>query len=187
MSRADPDSWRQPTLTGERLLLRPLTPEDWDELYAVASDALIWELHPAHDRWQEPVFREYFANALKFKGAVVVADRASGAIVGSSRWQGFDPERSSVEIGWTFLARSHWGGTWNRELKRLMIGHALHHVALVEFQVGEGNLRSRRALEKIGGHLTDRTTVVEMADGRVGHVIYEITRDSFAEGPLASL
>ena len=191
MSQADPepivDDWRQPTLTGERLLLRPLIPDDWDALYAVAGDRLIWELHPAHDRWQESVFREYFANALNFKGAVVVIDRASGAVVGSSRWQGFDPERSSVEIGWTFLARSHWGGTWNRELKRLMIGHALRHVELVEFQVGEGNLRSRRAMEKIGGRLTDRATVVEMADGPVRHVIYEITRGSFAGGPLASL
>jgi RimJ/RimL family protein N-acetyltransferase len=180
-------AWRQPTLTGERLLLRPLTIQDWDALYAVASDPLIWELHPAHDRWREPVFREYFANALKFKGAMVVIDRATSAIIGSSRWQGFDPARSSVEIGWTFLARSHWGGTWNRELKRLMIGHALQHVELVEFQVGEGNVRSRRALEKIGARLTERTTVVEMADGPVRHVIFEITRDTFASGPLAGL
>ena len=184
---AEPDTWRQPTLTGERLLLRPLVPDDWDALYAVASDRLIWALHPAHDRWQEPVFREYFANALKFKGAVVVIDRASGAIIGSSRWQGFDAERSSVEIGWTFLARKAWGGTWNRELKALMLGHALCHVGLVEFQVGEGNLRSRRAMEKIGGRLTTRTTVVDMADGPVRHVIFEITRDSFASGPLAGL
>ena len=181
------DNWQQPTLSGERLLLRPLAPGDWDALYAVASDPLIWELHPAHDRWQEPVFREYFANALKFKGAVVVIDRASDAIVGSSRWQGFDPVRSSVEIGWTFLARSHWGGAWNRELKRLMIGHALRHVELVEFQVGESNLRSRRAMEKIGGRLTDRSTVIEYAERSVRHVIYEITRDSFAAGPLSSL
>lgn len=181
------DNWRQPTLTGARLLLRPLVPDDWDALYAVASDALIWKLHPAHDRWNEPVFREYFANALRYKGAIVVVDRASGAVVGSSRWQGFDPQRSSVEIGWTFLARSHWGGTWNRELKRLMLGHALSHVEVVEFHVGENNLRSRRAMEKIGGIVSERTLVVNMADGPVAHVIYEITRKSFATGPLACL
>ena len=181
------DTWRQPTLTGECLLLRPLAPEDWEAVYTVASDPLVWELHPAHDRWREPVFREYFANALHYQGAVAVIDRVSGAMIGSSRWQWFDPVRSSVEIGWTFLARSHWGGACNRELKRLMIGHALRHVRLVEFQVGEGNLRSRRAMEKIGGRLTDRTTVVDMADGPVRHVIFEVNRDSFATGPLASL
>ena len=192
MSQDNPaGDWRQPTLTGETVLLRPLTEHDWDALFAIAADKLVWELHPAHDRWKEPVFREFFENALRYKGAIVMIERSTGTIFGSSRWQGVvehtDTEPSSVEIGWTFLARSHWGGTWNRELKRLMLGHALRHVETVEFQVGEGNLRSRRALEKIGGRLTDRTTVVEMADGPVRHVIYEITRESFAKGPLASL
>lgn len=190
MSLAEDANWRQPRLTGERLLLRPLAAEDWDALFAVAADPLIWELHPAHDRWREPVFAEFFANALKFKGAVAVIDRASGSIVGSSRWQGHVerswPERSSVEIGWTYLARSHWGGAYNRELKRLMLAHALRFVERVDFQIGETNLRSRRAMEKIGGRLTEHTTEVEMADRTVRHVIYEITRESFAAGPLAS-
>ena len=176
---------RQPTLTGERLLLRPLRPDDWDALYAVASDSLIWQLHPAHDRWQEPVFRAYFANALAHGGAVAVIDRASGAIVGSSRWQGHDPAKGgSVEIGWTFLARSHWGGSVNRELKRLMLAHAFEAVTRVDFRVGASNLRSRRAMEKIGGRLSDRVEHVEMAGAKVDHVIYEITREAFASGPL---
>ena len=176
---------RQPVLTGERLLLRPLRADDWDALYAVASDPLIWELHPAHDRWQEPVFRAYFTNALALGGAVAVIDRASGAIIGSSRWQGYNPaDGGSVEIGWTFLARSHWGGAINRELKRLMLAHALQSVARVDFRVGAANLRSRRAMEKIGGHLSDRAEQVEMAGSKVDHVIYEITRKSFASGPL---
>ena len=176
---------RQPVLTGERLLLRPLRADDWDALYAVASDPLIWELHPAHDRWQEPVFRAYFTNALAHGGAVAVIDRASGAIIGSSRWQGYNPaDGGSVEIGWTFLARSHWGGAINRELKRLMLAHALQSVARVDFRVGAANLRSRRAMEKIGGHLSDRAEQVEMAEAIVEHVIYEISRESFASGPL---
>jgi RimJ/RimL family protein N-acetyltransferase len=176
---------RQPVLTGERLLLRPLRAEDWDALYAVASDPLIWELHPAHDRWQEPVFRSFFANALAHGGAVAVIDRASGAMIGSSRWQGHDPaDGGSVEIGWTFLARSHWGGPINCELKRLMLAHALQSVARVDFRVGAANLRSRRAMEKIGGHLSDRVDQVEMAGVIVEHVIYEITRENFASGAL---
>lgn len=185
------DDWRQPTLTGEKVLLRPLTEDDWDALFAIASDKLVWELHPAHDRWKEPVFREFFENALRYEGAMAMVDRATGEIFGSSRWQGVveksATEPSSVEIGWTFLARSHWGGAWNREVKRLMIGHALRHVEMVEFHVGKDNLRSRRAMEKIGGSLSDRTLVVEMVGVQVHHVIYEITRDSFASGPLASL
>jgi RimJ/RimL family protein N-acetyltransferase len=172
---------RQPVLTGDRLLLRPLAPTDWQALYAVASDPLIWEVHPAHDRWQEPVFRAFFEDALAQGGAMAVIDRTTGALIGSSRWQGYDPAESIVEIGWTFLARSHWGGLYNRELKRLMLAHAFRWVETVEFLVGAENHRSRRAMEKIGGRLLD-APVFRRAMA-VAHVIYVITRADFAAGP----
>ena len=177
---------RQPVLEGERLLLRPLSGDDWRALYAVAADPLVWELHPASDRWKEDVFRAYFADALAKGGALAVIDRASGTIVGSSRMQAHDPANGgSVEIGWTFLTRSHWGGSTNREMKRLMLAHALKFVERVDFRVGEHNLRSRRAMEKIGGRLTDRDGgLVETVSGPAQHVVYEITGHSFAEGPL---
>lgn len=176
----------QPVLEGERLLLRPLRSEDWDALFAVASDREIWAIHPAHGRWQEPVFRAFFDDALANGGAVAVIDRSSGAIVGSSRWQGHESEDGgSVEIGWTFLARSHWGGRFNPELKRLMLAHALQHVERVMFRVGETNWRSRRAMEKIGGRQTSAMEYTQMAGREVAHVVYEITRESFAKGPLA--
>ena len=176
---------RQPTLDGERLRLRPLRADDWEALFAVASDPLVWELHPAHDRWREPVFRAFFADALAQGGGLAVIDKKTNDIVGSSRFQGYDPaDGGSVEIGWTFLARSHWGGATNRELKRLMLAHALDAVERVDFRVGETNLRSRRAMEKIGGRLSNRTETIDMAGVEVVHVIYEITRDDFASGPL---
>jgi RimJ/RimL family protein N-acetyltransferase len=172
-------------------MLRPLVPEDWDALFGVASDRRIWEIHPAHDRWQEPVFRAFFADALANHGAVAVIDKASGAIIGSSRWQGYDPASQetggggSIEIGWTFLAPSHWGGSYNREMKRLMLAHAFQYVSRVVFRIGETNLRSRRAMEKIGGQLTDAVDYSQMAGREVAHVVYEITAKSFADGPLA--
>lgn len=178
---------RQPVLEGDRLLLRPLRADDWDALFAVAADPLIWDVHPQHDRWQEPVFRAFFAAALDSGGAVAVIDRRTGAVIGSSRWDRFDPAAGgSVEIGWTFLVRSHWGGACNRELKRLMLAHALRFVARARFRVGEDNHRSRRAMEKIGGRLTGESTVEPTASGMVRHVIYEIAREDFAQGPLGS-
>ena len=177
---------RQPTLEGERLLLRPLRADDWDALFAVASDPLVWEVHPAHDRWQEPVFRAFFADALAKGGALVVIDRASGVIVGSSRLQNFcEEDGGSVEIGWTFLAREYWGGDYNREMKRLMLAHALHSVERVRFIVGEDNVRSRRAMTKIGGVLDDWMETREMAGGPVRHVRFTIDRAGFASGPLS--
>lgn len=177
---------RQPVLEGARLLLRPLVPEDWEALFAVASDPLVWELHPAHDRWREPVFRAFFEDALAKGGALVVIDKANAKIVGSSRYQNHVTEDSRVEIGWTFLARSYWGGSYNREMKRLMLVHAFRFVDCVDFMVGAGNLRSRRAMEKIGGRLTEYREMRLMAGAEIPHVHYEIARDEFVGGPLSA-
>src|SRR5262245_5165071 len=141
----------QPRLVGELIEVRPLQPEDWEDLFAVASDPVIWVQHPARDRYQEKVFREFFREALETGSAFGVIDRKSGRIIGSSRYFGFDPEQSVVEIGWTFLARDYWGGEYNRELKRLMLDHAFRFVDRVVFVIGVTNFRSQRALEKIGG------------------------------------
>jgi N-acetyltransferase len=141
----------QPTLTGELLELRPLRPEDFDRLYAVASDPLIWEQHPMKDRYKEEVFRGFFDEALNSGGALIAIDRKAGQVIGSSRFHGYDPDRSEIEIGWTFLARSHWGGIYNGEMKQLMLRHAFRFVTSVVFLVSPENLRSQRALEKIGG------------------------------------
>jgi len=141
----------QPILQSEILELRPLGAEDFEELYKVASDPLIWDQHPNSDRYQHEVFRKFFDEALSSGGAFVVIDRKNGNVIGSSRYHCYDLERSEIEIGWTFLARSHWGGTYNGELKRLMLTHAFKFVDNVIFYVGSTNLRSQRALEKIGG------------------------------------
>lgn len=140
----------QPTLEGPRLYLRPLRPDDFEALYAVAADPLVWEQHPNHDRWQRPVFEGFFADALASRGALLVTDRASGVVVGSSRFFGYDPSLGEVEIGWSFLARSHWGGSYNREMKDLMMRHAFQWVDHVLYLVGPGNLRSQKALLKLG-------------------------------------
>lgn len=175
----------QPTLTGERIVLRPLRGEDWSDLYAVASDPPIWALHPAHDRHREPVFRRFFDKALQSGGALVVVDRQSRALIGSSRFY-FEhvEEPGEVELGYTFLALVAWGGPTNRELKRLMLEHAFTFAHTALFSVGEGNARSRRAMEKIGGQLTARRFVDEVNGEEVAHLLYAITAESFAAGPL---
>jgi RimJ/RimL family protein N-acetyltransferase len=141
----------QPTLKGELLELRPLLVGDYDDLYAVAADPLIWRQHPAKDRYQEPVFQGFFREALQSGGALIVTDNKSAQVIGSSRFHGYQEEESEIEIGWTFLARSHWGGLYNGEMKRLMLRHAFRFVNNVVFLVGPDNFRSQRAVEKIGG------------------------------------
>jgi RimJ/RimL family protein N-acetyltransferase len=141
----------QPCLHGDLLELRPLRPDDYDQLYAVASDPLIWEQHPANDRCQPDVFKVFFREALESGGALIAIDRKDGRVIGSSRFNGYDADRREIEIGWTFLARSHWGGAFNGEMKQLMLRHAFQFVDRVIFVIGLHNFRSQRAVEKIGG------------------------------------
>jgi N-acetyltransferase len=168
---------RQPVLEGERVRLRPSRPEDWDALFAVASDPLVWEVHPAHDRWQEPVFRSFFDAGIASGGALTILDKASGAVIGSSRYDGWKPEADEIEIGWTYLARAYWGGVYNGEVKRLMLDHIHRQVGTVIFMIGEDNVRSRMAVEKIGARLREGAVELRpMAGGIVRHVTYEIRR-----------
>jgi N-acetyltransferase len=168
----------QPTLVGKNLLLRPLAADDWEAMYAVASDPLLWELHPARDRYKEPVFREYFGGAMESKGALAVVDRATGSIIGGSRYANFVAERNEIEIGWSFLARDYWGGAYNREMKALMLTHAFRFFHSIRFNIGAANVRSRRAIEKIGARFGGEY-VPDAAGGvpPVLHVIYRLSRD----------
>lgn len=166
----------QPTLTGKLIALRPLAPADFDALFAAASDPLIWEQHPEPDRYQPAVFQRYFDGAIESKGAFAIIDRASGRVIGSTRYCNLDPPKHEVEIGWTFLRRAFWGGRYNGELKSLMLDHALRFVNRVVFVVGQNNIRSQRALTKIGARLVERSES-RSPDGSIRrNVIFAVDR-----------
>lgn len=141
----------QPILDGDLVGLRPLRAADLDALYAVAADPLVWEQHPASDRHELEPFQSFFRESMDSGGALLATDTRTRKVIGSSRFHGYDAQNSEIEIGWTFLARSHWGGTYNGEMKRLMLRHAFRFVDRVVLLVGQQNMRSRRAVEKIGG------------------------------------
>jgi len=164
----------QPHLRGELVELRPLREEDFDTLFAVASDPLIWEQHPASDRYKEDVFRGFFRGAMDSGGAFLVLDAKSGVVIGSTRY--CDQRENQIEIGYTFLARSQWGGAANGEMKRLMLDHAFQFVERVVFVIGPTNWRSRKAVEKIGA------VFVEEIVGNQGQdrVVYAIDRPTLA-------
>lgn len=165
----------QPTLRGALLELRPLTPADFDALFAVSSDPLIWEQHPNNDRWKPDVFRKFFDVALESKGAFVILDTKTRAVIGSSRYYDWDAAQRQVAIGFTFLARAYWGGVYNRELKSLMLDQAFRYADAALFHVGENNRRSRKAMEKIGGVLIGREE--RIVDGKPNvSVVYRIAR-----------
>jgi N-acetyltransferase len=168
----------QPTLRGWLIDVRPLRPEDFESLFAAASDPLIWEQHPESDRYTREVFQKFFDGAIESKGAVAVIDRKSDRVIGTSRYYNFDAAESVVEIGYTFLERAYWGGAYNGELKSLMLDHAFQFVDRVVFVVGEGNLRSQKALHKIGATPSARTTVPGRDGNTIPCVVFKISRVS---------
>lgn len=169
----------QPVLTGERVVVRPVRAGDWEEMYAAAADPAVWAQHPESDRHLEPVFRRFFDGALACGSGFAIVDRSSGAVIGSSRYHGHDPERREIEIGWTFLAARYWGGAYNLEIKKLMLDHAFRFVDTAVFWIGVENRRSRRAMEKIGGTLRAASTRrPEDPDGSP-HAVYEIRKADY--------
>ena len=169
----------QPTLTGNLIKIRPLTPEDFDTLFAAASDPLIWEQHPENDRYKTEVFQRFFDGAIESKGAFAIIERKSGRIIGSSRYCNLKPVEREVEIGWTFLERAFWGGSYNRELKSLMLDHAFQFVDRVVFVVGETNFRSQKALRKIGASFLKKVQLPGADGTMMPNLVFAIRRQAY--------
>jgi len=167
----------QPTLIGNLLELRPLRADDFEALYAAASDPLIWEQHPER-RYEREVFERFFAGAMESGGALGVVERKTGKLIGTSRYAKLVPGEQ-VEIGWTFLERAYWGGEYNGEMKRLMIEHALRFVERVVFTVAEKNLRSQKAVEKIGGIRVGTETRTGPDGAPQENVVFAITKEAW--------
>jgi len=147
----------QPTLVGENITLRPLLIKDFSDLYQAAADPIIWELHPDSSRYKCDIFRErFFVDAISSGGALAILDNLSGRIIGSSRYYKLNPDKKEISIGYTFLERAQWGSGANNEMKKLMLDHIFSYVDTAWFGVAEINLRSRRAVEKLGAALSHR-------------------------------
>lgn len=150
----------QPILRGPLLTLRPLEISDYEALYSAASDPLIWEQHPEPDRHKRHTFDRFFESGIKSRGALVAIDGMNGEIIGSSRYLEVAKRPNCIEIGYTFLKKSYWGGKYNFEMKKLMLNHAFENFAEVVFFIGETNYRSQRAVEKLGATLLERFTKI---------------------------
>lgn len=137
-------------LQNEWVRLQPLTRSDFETLYAVASDPKIWAQHPQQNRYERAVFQSFFDSALEGGAAFLVLHAKKGEVIGSSRYYDYNAAQKTIAIGYTFLATAYWGGTYNRALKTLMLQHAFAFADAVLFHVGTGNIRSQKALEKLG-------------------------------------
>jgi RimJ/RimL family protein N-acetyltransferase len=137
-------------LESEIIKFFPLTEFDFERLYEVAFDPLIWEQHPSNDRYKREVFESYFNGASSSHTAFIIIDKLTNKIIGSTRYYDFKPEKKSIAIGYTFLAREYWGGLYNRSTKKVLLDFAFQFVDKVYFHIGPTNIRSQKATIKIG-------------------------------------
>lgn len=167
----------QPThLRNELVILHPLVPEDFDRLYAVASDPLIWEQHPNKNRYRKEDFTTYFTGAIESKSAFIVCDATTGAVIGSSRFCDYNKENKTIEIGYTFLARSHWGGPYNKALKTVMLNYAFTFVDRVVFYIGAHNIRSQKSIVRFGAVKTGEMEKEYYGEGPKLNFIYQLDK-----------
>ncbi len=164
----------QPVLSNGIVKLEPLSFEHFELLFAVASDPLIWEQHPNKDRYQRPVFENFFKGAMESGGAFLIKDAQNGEVLGSSRY--YDLSTDHVLVGYTFLSRSCWGKGINLQVKTLMLDHAFRYVDKVLFHVGSVNIRSQMAMERIGGKRIGEQSVEYYGEPAKPNVVFSISK-----------
>jgi len=165
----------QPTLQGGHVLLAPLREDDFEALYAVASDPKIWEQHPNKDRWKRDVFENFFQGAIESKGAFKIIDQMTGEIAGSTRFYNHDPDAKSILIGYTFYATKFWGTGLNPAVKELMLSYIFRFVDKVHFHIGATNIRSQVAIQRLGATKIGEESVAYYGESPKLNFVYEIT------------
>ena len=166
----------QATLENENVKLVPLNPNDFEELFSVASDPKIWEQHPNKDRYQREVFENFFQGAMESGGAFKIIDKESNEIAGSTRFYDYNPEENSIFIGYTFYAIKFWGSKLNPQVKKLMLDYIFQFVDKVNFHVGKDNIRSQKAMEKLGAKKVDEVNVAYIGEPEKLNVVFEINK-----------
>lgn len=148
-------------------------------LHAAASDPAGRAGHPAKDRHRREAFETYVRFLLERGGTPVVEERALGRVIGCSRFYRAPDRPDAVSIGFTFLAPEFWGGATNRELERLMLGHAFASVPEVWFHIAPSNVRSQRATAKLGAeHVED--AVLDLAGSPAPWTCWRLTQEAWA-------
>lgn len=169
----------QPKLENENILLSPLQESDFDALYAAASDPKIWEQHPNKERWQKEIFKTFFVGAIQSKGAFKIIDKSNHFVIGSTRFYALSEQENSIQIGYTFYKTEYWGIGTNKLVKTLMLDHIFNYVSKVYFHIGENNIRSQRAIIKLGASKVGEQEVTYFGEKPMQNFVYELTNENW--------
>ncbi len=169
----------QPNLENDKVRIRPLQESDFDSLFSLASDPLVWAQHPVPDRYKREVFENYFRGGIESKGAVLVMDVATNQVIGTSRLYEYNPEDNSIVMGYTFFGREFWGGKYNPALKQLMLDYVFGFVDKVYFHIGAVNIRSQTAITRLGARKVGEADIAYHGEKSNANYIYVITKSDW--------
>ena len=169
----------QPVLENNHVILYPLKDDDFDALYAVASDPKVWEQHPNKDRWKKDVFRTFFEGAIQSKGAFKIIDKSTGNIAGSTRIYDYNEQENSVLIGYTFFSTEYWGKGINSSVKVLLLDYLFQFVSSVYFHIGASNIRSQMAIGRVGAKKVGEQDVAYFGEPSKLNYIYRIKKEDW--------
>lgn len=169
----------QSRLKTENVELVPLQTDDFEQLFAVASDPLVWEQHPNKDRYKREVFENFFQGAMESGGAFKIIEQNTGEVAGSTRFYDYNAEDNSIFIGYTFYGTKFWGSKLNPQVKKLMLDYIFQYVDKVNFHVGKDNIRSQKAMEKLGARKVDEVNVAYFGEPEKLNVVFEIRKEDY--------
>jgi RimJ/RimL family protein N-acetyltransferase len=167
----------QPTLENEIISLVPLEKHDFEELFEVASDPKVWEQHPNKERYKREVFENFFKGAIESKGAFLIIDKETEEVLGSTRFYDFDENTSSILIGYTFYGTKSWGKNINASVKKMMLDYIFQFVNKVVFHVGKDNIRSVKAMTKLGAENRGEEEVAYFGEASKMNVVFQIKKE----------
>ncbi|KAA0126945.1 GNAT family N-acetyltransferase [Chryseobacterium sp. SN22] len=166
----------QAVLENEQYQLIPLQKGDFESLYQVAADPEVWKQHPNKDRYRREVFENFFQGAIESRGAFKIVEKATGDILGSTRFYDFDDDQNSIFIGYTFYGTKSWGKKVNPQIKKLMLDYIFQFVDTVYFHVGKDNIRSRTAMERLGAENLGEHEVAYYGEPSRTNILYQIQK-----------
>lgn len=169
----------QPILENQEYQLIPLQQGDFESVYEAASDPKVWEQHPNKDRYKREVFKNFFKGAMESGGAFKIIEKASGDVLGSTRFYHFNETENHIFIGYTFYGTKSWGKGINPQVKKLMLDYIFQFVDKAHFHIGKENFRSQIALERLGGEKIAEEEVSYSDEPTRTNFVYEIKKENW--------
>lgn len=169
----------QPTLENDIVSLFPLEKHDFEELFDVASDPKVWEQHPNKERYKREVFENFFQGAMESKGAFLIIDQETEEALGSTRFYDYNEKDNSILIGYTFYGTKSWGKNINTSVKKLMLDYIFEFVDQVIFHVGKDNIRSVKAMTKLGAENLGEEEVAYFGEDSKTNIVFQIKKENW--------